>query len=283
MNYIDYREKLGIGLNNSQKTNGFANSILNYMDEHSKSIYSRETYIDFCAKTGLRAIPEEVTVSFKKILKQPKGFQIVLQHFEEVKDNAKEFLLYCVVFLNSYNDDKTEKEKFKKYLFDSINTFKLDLVPVKDEDGIFLLPKGAEDLNNALISEPLEWLQDYPKTRDTFIRALKQYSNGEHVRDVADNFRKSLEAFFQEFLGNTKNLANNKTEIFKFLGAHNAEPEIVSMMQPLLNSYDKLNNSAAKHNDKMDAKYLEFLMYQTGLFIRMIITVGKEEQHDNDI
>ena len=88
-------------------------------------------------------------------------------------------------------------------------------------------------------------------------------------------FRKALEEFCQEFLGNTKNLANNITEVFQYLGKNNAEPEVASMMKSLMNTYDTLNNKIAKHNDKVDEKYLEFLMYQTGVFIRMLIVVDQ--------
>ncbi|MCR4953190.1 MAG: hypothetical protein K6A43_03865, partial [Treponema sp.] len=128
-----------------------------------------------------------------------------------------------------------------------------------------------------LVSEPLEWLKDYPQTQKTYVIALKQYSDGIYIRDVADNLRKTLESFFQEFLGNKKNLANNINEVFKFLGAHNAEPELSGSIKDLLSKYDTLNNKIAKHNDKVDARYLEFLLYQTGIFIRMLITVKNSD------
>ena len=143
--------------------------------------------------------------------------------------------------------------------------------------GIFIFPKGAEELDSALVSEPLEWLKDYPQTQKTYVIALKQYSDGIYIRDVADNLRKTLESFFQEFLGNKKNLANNINEVFKFLGAHNAEPELAGSIKDLLSKYDTLNNKIAKHNDKVDARYLEFLLYQTGIFIRMLITVKNSD------
>ena len=143
-------------------------------------------------------------------------------------------------------------------------------------------PKGAKELDTTLVSEPLDWLKDYPKTRKTFCIALKQYTDGVYIRDVADNFRKALEEFFQEFLGNTKNLANNIAEIFKYLNNNNAENELSSMVKSLLNSYDTLNNKIAKHNDKVDKMFLEFLMYQTGIFIRMLIVVKKNEKSSSE-
>lgn len=182
--------------------------------------------------------------------------------------------------IGTYNIDYLFEDISSEY-FLTINDFlpeTLDNINIQyeilsDSDGSFIFPKGAEELDLALVSEPLEWLNNYPQTKKTYIIALKQYSDSIYIRDVADNLRKTIEAFFQEFLGNTKNLSNNINEVFKFLGTHNAEPELAGSIKDLLLKYDTLNNKIAKHNDKVDARYLEFLLYQTGIFIRMLITV----------
>ena len=54
------------------------------------------------------------------------------------------------------------------------------------------------------------------------------------------------------------------------------------MLVSLISHYYLLNNEVAKHNDKMDKKYLEFLLYQTGIFIRMLIVVKMEETNNAD-
>ena len=53
---------------------------------------------------------------------------------------------------------------------------------------------------------------------------------------------------------------------------------VVSFIYQKISHYYLLNNEGAKHNDKMDARYLEFLMYQTGVFIRMLIVVKKDSE-----
>ena len=62
----------------------------------------------------------------------------------------------------------------------------------------FVFPKGAKELDDALVSEPLEWLQEYPKSRKEWVGALKLYANipSENPSEVADKFRKALERFF---------------------------------------------------------------------------------------
>ena len=156
----------------------------------------------------------------------------------------------------------------------------IDYEVLEDSDGYFFFPKGAQELDDGLVSQPLRWLIDYPKTQKVFSLALKQYSNNIYVRDVADNFRKTLEMFFQEFLNNKSNLKNNTTLIFKYLGENNAEPELSSIVKSIINAYDKLNNSAVKHNDTLDKTYLEFIMYQTGIIIRTLIVVKNNKESE---
>lgn len=53
-------------------------------------------------------------------------------------------------------------------------------------------------MDDALVSNVLIWLEDYPLSHKAFVKALKEYSkeDEEKVSDVADLFRKALETFF---------------------------------------------------------------------------------------
>ena len=275
MNYMDYREALGLGVYDKEKNNAFINNVLNYLENHPKTPFSRESYIQFCNIIGIRANPEELTFSPKKIVKQPKGLQIVLPHFDLVKGCFQEFLVFCVALLNTYKENDEEYRNLKSFILSSIIANKLSLEPIEDIDGMFFFPVGAKELDSALVSEPLEWLKEYPKTHAIYSRALKKYSERNNASDVADDFRKALEQFLREFQHNDKDLDNNRSEICKYLKEKGADNNITSMLGTLLQSYKKINDEKAKHNDKIDPRFLEFVMYQTGVFIRMIITVEK--------
>lgn len=90
--------------------------------------------------------------------------------------------------------------------------------------------------------------------------------------------RKAFEEFLKEFLNNNNDLKRNKKEVESYLKAQNATPHLVTMLVSLISHYYLLNNEVAKHNDKIDEKYLEFLMYQTGVFIRMLVVVKKDSE-----
>ncbi len=278
MKNVDYRKKLGLGFNDESKIKMLKIRIFNLLTEFDETKEDWELEIDI--KKITRNFSDEIGIL---IPSEYKNLQIIYYIICSQKDISS-CVYFFVTFLNTlkheYNDYVIIETLETRFL-SALDNMKISYDKSVDSDGIFIFPKGAEELDSALVSEPLEWLKDYPQTKKTYVIALKQYSDGIYIRDVADNLRKTLEAFFQEFLGNKKNLANNINEVFKFLGTHNAEPELAGSIKDLLSKYDSLNNKIAKHNDKVDARYLEFLLYQTGIFIRMLITVKNTDAKES--
>lgn len=278
MKNVDYRKKLGVGFNDESKIKMLKIRIFNLLTEFDETKEDWELEIDI--KKITRNFSDEIGIL---IPSEYKNLQIIYYIICSQKDISS-CVYFFVTFLNTlkheYNDYVIIETLETRFL-SALDNMKISYDKSVDSDGIFIFPKGAEELDSALVSEPLEWLKDYPQTKKTYVIALKQYSDGIYIRDVADNLRKTLEAFFQEFLGNKKNLANNINEVFKFLGTHNAEPELAGSIKDLLSKYDSLNNKIAKHNDKVDARYLEFLLYQTGIFIRMLITVKNTDAKES--
>lgn len=268
MRYVDYREKLGLGFNDSDKTKMLFNKIIEFLKKVNSDYRLQEGLFGrndieylFCQEVGESTIHDDfydIIISFQK----EKCIAGIISKF------------IVLVNLSTTEGRKVLIDLLKQYL-ESLNiAYEL----IKDEDGYFVFPKGAKELDNALVSAPLEWLSSYPKARETYIIALKQYSEGIYIRDVADNLRKALETFLQEFLGNTKNLETNKNEICKYLGEQGVDSGVSGLFQPLINAYKNINDRIAKHNDAVDKNLLEFLLYQTGVLIRMVIIVKKGGQ-----
>ena len=54
------------------------------------------------------------------------------------------------------------------------------------------------------------------------------------------------------------------------------------MFTTLSTYYKKLNDKTAKHHDKTDKRDVEFLLYQTGVFLRyLLIVAGSNEEEEN--
>ena len=273
MDFIDYRKKLGIGLDDRELESLFFNRIFNILDDMHPMYnqISNNEYFEFCMQTGCH---------MQHGTSADECWGIILKILYNNSRSIKEFLPYYMCFINCQEDNEYKaytKEDFKNLICNCLEETHIPFDIIEENDEYFIFPKGAPELDSALVSEPLEWLKDYPTAHKTFVIALKQYSDGIYIRDVADNLRKALEAFLQEFLGNEKNLETNKNEICKYLGNQGVDTGIAGLFQPLINSYKNINDRIAKHNDAVDAKLLEFLLYQTGVLIRMVLSV----KHNN--
>lgn len=277
LNFIDYRKRLGISIYDSDKQAMFVAKIYNYIENGASIKYSRSSQRAFCNMIGVMIEKEQTPIKIKEIINAPKELQNAWTYLSQKTESFTDFLSCVIALINTYSDDYQEKEKLTNYIIDSLEQCSIKCDILKDSDGIFAFPKGAKELDDALVSEPLEWLKDYPNARKTYITALKQYSDGEYIRDTADNLRKALETFLQEFLDNSKNLETNKNEISKYLGSQNVDAGFSSFFQSIINAYKNINDKTAKHNDAVDKKMLEFLLYQTGVLIRMIMSVKENE------
>lgn len=284
MDWIDYREKLGIGFDDEEKTKLFYNRMSNLFDvliSDTDAFVTVVEYHDFCMDTGTR-----LNLNILEHYQDYERFKACVHIIQKHETVFTDYLAYFVWFINSLSDDKERtwnRQAFKKMLLYHLKEAHIQFELLEDDNKVFVFPKGAVELDNALVSEPLEWLKDYPLAHKTFVIALKQYSDGIYIRDVADNLRKALEAFLQEFLGNEKNLETNKNEICRYLGEQEVDPGITGLFQPLINAYKNINDKIAKHNDAVDAKLLEFLLYQTGVLIRMVLSVKQaQDMEEND-
>lgn len=125
------------------------------------------------------------------------------------------------------------------------------------------------------MSDVLLWLRNYPQTQKAWAKALKDYAevSDATASETADNFRKALERFFQEFFQSNKSLENMKSEYGTYLSQKGVPAEIKNNLEPLLLAYTNYMNNYAKHHDKTSKDVLEYLMYQTGNIIRLMITL----------
>ena len=274
MEWLDYREKLGLGFNDEEKANYFYAkilNILNYIEQKSPDAITEGEYIAFCNMTGT-LITRDFLGAF--YLKE------IIDILDEKRDSLNEFITYFIAFINSQSDNiegrATTKEAYKLFLIKALKESHIMYEVLEDEDGYFVFPAGDPMMDKNLVSDVLLWLDKYSGAKKTYVNALKQYADGIYTRDVADNLRKALETFLQEFLQNDKNLENNKGEICKYLAAQGVDSSIGGMYESIISTYKKINDKTVKHNDKLNARLLEFLLYQTGLLIRMVLRVSEQ-------
>ncbi len=278
MDWIDYREKLGIGFNDAEKTRVLytrISNVFNSLISSGEVSITVDEYFNFCDETASR-----LEVSLMDYHRGTERFRDCIHIIRDHESLFTDYLSYFVWFINCVKTEEGRswnKEYYKKLLTRSLADAHIPFDLLEENDKIFVFPKGAAELDKALVSDPLEWLKSYPIAHKTYCIALRQYADGIYIRDVADNLRKALEAFLQEFLGNTKNLETNKVEICRYLGQQGVDSGISGLFQPLINAYKNINDRIAKHHDSVDEKLLEFLLYQTGILIRMVLSVHEAD------
>lgn len=270
MKWIDYRERLGIGFNDKNKfemlKNKICNMVYNLLDQYT---YSKEDYFNYCITIG------------EPIENYTKTTYCLWRSFDNTT-NVKELISKYVALFNSlkisnfYNRNTNTINFLYRFIKESLNSLNIQYELMEDGDEIFIFPKGADELDESLVSEPLQWLSSYPNSRTAFIKALKDYSSSksDNASVVADSFRKALERFFQEFFSNGRTLENSISDYCNFLKNHNVPKEIANNFNSLLNCYKDFNNNYAKHHDKTSTNVLEYIMYETGNIIRLLITLN---------
>lgn len=276
MNWLDYREKLGVGFSDENKFDMLKNRILNFISTINYNDYGYVSYLHYnnivCERTY-----------------DSKDTETLLQTSFESTKNTYELVYKYIALYNMYlPDDPRYNEKLKRsllaYLEQSLLFLRIQYEIIKDEDGFFIVPKGAKELDQALVTEPLEWLSGYPKSRTAFIKALSAYSGAvpDSSSDVADKFRKALETFFQEFFGGGRALEKYMSDhtYEQYLDKCGIPSDLRDEFKNTVNAYTKFINNNAKHHDKTELNVLEYIMYQTGNIIRLLIILKQGEQTD---
>lgn len=279
MDYIDYREKLGIGFSDKEKQEQFIARMQIFLQAESDSgLLTENQERLFCYEIGVQCkLENRDPFDFSLADTTPSGFQRIWLYLSEKQRNFPSFLAALVIFANTYRGTKRVRTSLINSIEDALQKSHLQYEKIQDKSGVFFYPAGAPEFDSTLINEPFAWLDDYPNTQKMLKKALQQYSDGIYIQDTADNLRKALEEFLREFLGNTKQLEANKAEIGKYLGSQNVGGEFTSLFQTVIQTYKLINDAYAKHHDKIEPKLLEFLLYQTGLLIRMVLSVKQAE------
>ncbi len=164
------------------------------------------------------------------------------------------------------------------------NVIKLGGSPIflyKDEDTneVKVMPSGCMLLDEEIILPSLEWLARYPSVKKIFMKALLGYlafdNTDEAARTIYDDLRSSFELLLKNILNNNKTLENNAKELKDWMTARDVHPSIIKTYTTILAKYEDYMNDV-KHVRRYNSKELEFMFYQTSLFIFLISRLSEE-------
>ena len=267
MKWIDYREALGISFSDQDKKSMLDSKIEVLFEYISDVKNQKQEYVcrQYFSDVGER---------------NPGTYYLWYRVKENILKNKDMLGLISHTIAFSNAAKKVGMVQMGDYVLEGLKTYledlKIDYEILQDEDGCFIFPKGAKELDEGNINIPFEWLRRYPLARKAMENALRAYSNKEPSSHVADLFRKTLETFAQEFFGRNASLENFKTVFGQFLKDRGVPKELAGNFETTLQMYTNYMNNYAKHHDRTERKFLEFIMYQTGNIIRFIISLSND-------
>jgi hypothetical protein len=137
-----------------------------------------------------------------------------------------------------------------------------------------LYPGGDPLLDRVAIDDVLQGLSAHPAADKAFRAALQIYlaKDSAKYRNLLDNLRFALEQLIQRVLGNERSLENNKEDFLRWLKDAGLHSYIVQMYHGLIfGGFAKYQNEAVKHGEQYSPSEIEFAIYATGLFMRLIM------------
>ena len=157
MDWIDYREKLGIGFSDKEKFNYLLVNIRNFFATVSEKVGFND-YFSFCNMTG--AICK---ADYSQDFYAGERFKLIHNVIFSNSNTIEDFLAYYIAFLNTYRNpiqyvSRYTREDYKNLLLNILDQAHIPFDIFEDDDGYYVFPKGAKELDDALVSEPLEWL-----------------------------------------------------------------------------------------------------------------------------
>lgn len=150
---------------------------------------------------------------------------------------------------------------------------------LNDNGSYEIYPSDIDFLDEPLITDVLNWLNDFSNVKSIFSKVLKTERINNNYRNIVDDLRLSLELFLKKILNNNKSLENQKSYIGEYFKNNDVSTEISNMYVVLMDYYAKYNDNHAKHNDSVIEIEIDYLIYLTSSFIRFIMLI--EEQKKN--
>lgn len=128
------------------------------------------------------------------------------------------------------------------------------------------------ELEQDLVSETFYWINNFPKVKDRFTRAVELYNEKSDYVDCVNNLRLTLEILVKNILKNNKSLEKQLGEIGQYQEQLGISVEIRNTFNKVLDYYNKYQNNRVKHDTEINSEYeVEFIFGLTMIFIRMLI------------
>lgn len=134
-----------------------------------------------------------------------------------------------------------------------------------------IIKTGAKELDEKLVLENLEWLKNYPDSREKFKNALRYYFK-KNYPDAITNAYSALEGIVKIFLDRETRLDKEeiRIELLKKLNLDSYWNGIVNNYCKIAHEFSSRHGKKEQKEQVLGTELVEFYIYITGIFIRLI-------------
>ena len=275
----EYESRWNVPERNKKKSlEKFKNRFQNIIEKRRDLNY--ETTVEFYNMVG-------ENISFK----EDDSYKILLRtHYEhyvtKVLKKVNDFNEYMITIqklfwsLEKNRQFKTIDDLFSDFRDILIMSPGIEISINKSNHEVIIFPSGANLLDEEIINHDLLWLEPFPQVQRLFQKSLSDFLSYENdpvvVRTILDNLRASLEKLIQLILDNNRTLENNQKAIKDWLSSKGVNSNIIGSLRNITHYIELMND--VKHTKEIE--YLKFeiehMIYQTGVFIRLILEVERK-------
>ena len=153
------------------------------------------------------------------------------------------------------------------------------------EKHVFIYPFGDDFLDTGIINYTLSGLEAYPEAAEEFENALKIRLEGDEsrYRSLLDGLRFSLEKLLKLVLLSEKSGLDQSKRLLKpWFKDRGLNVQISNLYGKLIEPYEEYHNRAVKHDKQFSLDEVEFMIYLTGSFMRLILQLENKESDSKD-
>jgi hypothetical protein len=250
------------------------------IEKTNKRLYQAVCWVDSeLTKRGQGEVKSRIFELIGDIPRRHLENFIEYQYPEESEKALMENLYFISFVLNALEKKCSYKEivyTFTDKVEEILESFPLLDLGYRFKEGQ-IIKSGADGLDDILIIENLKWLENYPNTREFFSKSLENYFR-KNYPDSITNAYSSLEGIVKTILNTDGRLDNEKTrkELLKKLNLGSDWGQILFHFSKIAHEFSSrhgkkdTNNLNNKSREILGEDLVEFYIYITGTFIRLI-------------
>ena len=156
MNWIDYRKALGLSFDDDKKKALFIKRIEVFMQSGENCPFEEQDEINFAYMIGESYLLAEHDSLDWNFGNDPLGLQRAWLYLSKRTESFADFLSCLVALINTYGGKKADKQTILSGVKKAFEDCRINFEIIEDDDGIFIFPKGAKELDDALVSQPFD-------------------------------------------------------------------------------------------------------------------------------